>query len=131
MGALATVWLAALRPARIGRLLVMSPSVWWRNRAILRFVERHRLDVDTRVWIDAGFREGQEVVDDARLLADRLQATGCRDVRFTEDAEGDHSESSWSRRLPDALQWLFAEPDVYDRRSDAVGSILNTRRAGT
>jgi hypothetical protein len=45
-------------------------------------------------------------VADARALRDVLvwQTSA---MRYTEDAEGDHSERAWARRLPAALEWLW------------------------
>ena len=39
MGGLVTLWMALSHPGRFGRLIVMSPSVWWDDRVILRRLE--------------------------------------------------------------------------------------------
>jgi hypothetical protein len=39
-----------------------------------------------------------------------LVAKGYRpgqDLRYVEDPDGEHTEASWARRLPDALRFLF------------------------
>ena len=53
----------------------------------------------------------QIFVRDAEALRDAIVACGCRSVRYVEDSDGDHSEASWARRLPDALRWLYQEPE--------------------
>jgi enterochelin esterase-like enzyme len=40
LGGLVTLAIARQFPGRIGRLLVMSPSVWWDKRVILRRLQR-------------------------------------------------------------------------------------------
>ena len=60
-----------------------------------------------RVWLDIGRDEGRRAITDARalrgVLADQTSA-----LKYVEDPDGDHSEGSWSRRLPAALAWLYA-----------------------
>ncbi len=110
LGGLATLAVAQQYPARFGRLLVMSPSIWWDNRIILRRLRRHPLMPTTRVWLDVGHQEGRDTLANVRilkhLLRDQLDAGG---VGGVEDPEGDHSEDAWARRLPEALRWLFGE----------------------
>jgi len=110
MGALAALWMASLDPGRYGRLLVMSPSVWWRQRAVLRTLRRHPLDPATRVWVHAGLHEGDAVLSDARALRDMLRGSGTRTIRYVEDEAGHHTEATWARQLPEAIEWLYGKP---------------------
>jgi enterochelin esterase-like enzyme len=119
LGGLATVGVAMAAPGRFGRLIVMSPSVWWDRRAILRRLRRAPLDPRTRVWIDAGTKEGAKTVRDARDLADLIRApvpgdapTGADNaarVQFVVDPEGDHSERSWARRIGAAIAFCYRQ----------------------
>lgn len=108
LGGLVTMALAQQYPGRFGRLLVMSPSVWWDRTLILRRLRRQPLPPSTRVWLDIGHHEGREALYDVRvlrrLLRDQLDA-GC--LGGLEDEAGDHSEDAWARRLPQALTWLY------------------------
>jgi enterochelin esterase-like enzyme len=106
LGGLVTPAIARQFPGRIGRLLVMSPSVWWDGRVILRRLGRVGLDPRPRVWLDIGRREGARVVTDARALRDVLvwQTSA---LKYVEDPGGKHSEADWARRLPEALAWLY------------------------
>lgn len=108
MGGLATIWMAAMYPRRVGRLIAMSPSVWWGRRAILRLLRTRPIDPATRIWIDAGVKEGARVVRDAFTLADRLRLQGVAQVKFVKEPKGTHDEASWARRLPEALTWIYA-----------------------
>ena len=107
LGGLVTLAIARQFPGRIGRLLLMSPSVWWDSRVILRRLDRVALSPRPRVWLDAGRREGARVITDARALRDVLiwQTSA---LRYYEDPDGRHSEADWARRLPLALSWLYA-----------------------
>jgi enterochelin esterase-like enzyme len=106
LGGLVTLAIARQFPGRIGRLLLMSPSVWWDSRVILRRLDRVALSPRPRVWLDAGRREGARVITDTRALRDVLiwQTSA---LRYFEDPEGRHSEADWARRLPLALSWLY------------------------
>ena len=107
LGGLITLWIATTWADRFGRILLMSPSVWWDGRVILRHLREQPLDPATRVWIDAGLNEGRAVVRDARALRDLLRSQGHRSLRYVEDPDGNHSEESWGKRLGDALTYLY------------------------
>ena len=106
LGGLITLAIACQYPGRLGRLLVMSPSVWWDDRVILRRLRRTGFGGRPRVWIDIGRREGARTITDTRALRDALiwQTSA---LRYFEDPEGHHTESDWARRLPTALEWLY------------------------
>jgi len=117
MGGLVTLQTAALYPDVFGRLFVLSPSVWWNRRAILRAIRRPgilggifsrskglRPDVD--VWLSIGLTEGDTAVDDVRKLRDTLTEFRQGDrsrIRYFEDAGGAHSEEFWARQIAMAL----------------------------
>jgi predicted alpha/beta superfamily hydrolase len=120
LGGLATVGVALAAPGRFGRLMVMSPSVWWDRRAILRRLRRTPLEPVPRTWIDVGLKEGAKTVRDARDLADLLRPRSAGTslgqpaddrsedhVRFVIDPEGDHSERSWARRFGAAMAFCY------------------------
>ncbi len=110
LGGLLAMHLGLRNPTAFGRLAIMSPSVWWDDRVIVREVEAltHRLPF--RVWLDAGTDEGPEVVADARLLRDALLARGWQageDLAYLEAEGGRHDESSWAARVGPMLRFLF------------------------
>jgi enterochelin esterase-like enzyme len=87
LGGLITLAIACQYPGRLGRLLVMSPSVWWDDRVILRRLRRTGFGGRPRVWIDIGRREGARTITDTRALRDALiwQTSA---LRYFEDPEG-------------------------------------------
>lgn len=108
LGGIATLAIAQQYPARFGRLLLMSPSLWWDDGVMLARARRQPLVPSTRVWLDVGLKEGRQTAAHVRrlrrLLTDQLDAGN---VHGIEDPLGDHSEDRWASRLPDALAWLF------------------------
>lgn len=113
LGGLVTLYLGLKYPDVFCKLIVMSPSVWWANRAILRQLRASRRRSVQRVWLDVGMMEGQNpqaVVDDAIQLRDALLKKGWQlgeDLAFVRDEGGGHDEKTWGRRMRDALQFLF------------------------
>jgi predicted alpha/beta superfamily hydrolase len=114
LGGLVTLVIAATHPDAFGKLLVMSPSVWWDGRRVLEIARAASTRTSTanraarvRLWLDVGLREGEPVIRDARRLHRVLMRRADVDLRYSEEAAGDHSERSWARRLPEALEFLF------------------------
>jgi predicted alpha/beta superfamily hydrolase len=108
LGGLITLHLGLTRPDVFSRLAVLSPSVWWNNRAILQEFDRFK-GPRPRMWVDVGGREGRDTLRDARTLRDRLQEKGWTraDFAYLEDPRGDHSERAWARRVRKALEFLY------------------------
>jgi len=108
LGGLFSLHLGLTRPDVFTRLAVMSPSVWWNNRAILLDLDRFD-GPRPRMWLDVGGREGRDTLRDARALRDRLQTKGWTraDLAYVEDSRGDHSERAWARRVRKVLEFLY------------------------
>ena len=63
-----------------------------------------------RIWLDAGAREGEKTIANARLLRDALVAKGWTlgdDLSYFEAADGEHNERSWAARVAPVLEFLF------------------------
>ena len=109
LGGLVSLYLALKNPELFSRAVVMSPSVWWDDRAVLRDVDAFR-GPRPRLWVDIGGREGLEALSGARALRDRLTASGWKqgiDLHYEEDRRAEHSERAWARRIGRALEFLF------------------------
>lgn len=112
-GGLASLWLALHRPETFGAALVVSPSVWWDDRWVLRDAATATAATPPaprpRLWVDMGALEGAQAVDLARELATLLKRRGWETghLRFMEDARGQHDEASWARRVPAMLDFLY------------------------
>jgi predicted alpha/beta superfamily hydrolase len=108
LGGLVTLYLLLKHPDVFRRGAAMSPSVWWGDRVILKEAEAFA-GSPPRMWLDIGGREGEEALNDARQLRDRLIPKGWTEehFRYYEDRRGDHSERAWARRVRQALEFLF------------------------
>ena len=113
MGGLVSLYLGLHYPGLFGKLIIMSPSIWWANRAVLREMRKPKGKTDQKIWLDVGTAEGNDpgpIVQDARDLRDVLTGRGwClgQDLRFVEDEGAGHNEKAWSCRMRDALAFLF------------------------
>lgn len=113
LGGLAAMWLGLEHPEVFGKLGVMSPSVWWGQRALLRRLEAISHPQRQRIWLDVGTEEGSAPfgsMRDVRLLKAMLVSKGWRDGRTLhyEEVEGaPHSEGAWADRAPRMLEFLF------------------------
>ena len=116
LGGLATLYLGLHYPQVFGKLIVMSPSVWWAHRAILREVRKAQGKFNQKIWIDIGTCEGSApeiCVRDVRDLRDALLQRGWKlghDLRHVEDEGAGHDEKAWGYRMKDALTFLFSPP---------------------
>jgi predicted alpha/beta superfamily hydrolase len=110
LGGLVTMYLGLRYPEVFGKLAVVSPSVWWDGRRILRDVAALESARRARVWLDMGTDEGAYATADARLLRDALVSKGWglgRDLSYFEAEGAKHTEAAWARRVDPILRFLF------------------------
>jgi predicted alpha/beta superfamily hydrolase len=110
LGGLVTLYLGLQYPSVFSRLAVMSPSVWWRNRTILRTVAAIRKKPELSIWLDMGTKESARGVAEARLLRDGLIKKGWElgeDLAYCEAEGAEHTESAWAERAGSMLKFLF------------------------
>ena len=114
LGALISLYTAAVRPGLIGRLLLESPSLWASNRQMIK-ESRRIARWPERIFLATGTAEAgrpdknQSMVDDVRELAAIFRRSGLDDKRLNLVIEEGafHHESAWARRFPEALAFLF------------------------
>jgi predicted alpha/beta superfamily hydrolase len=110
LGGLVTLYLGLRYPAEFSRLAVISPSVWWRDRTILKTVAALSKKPELRIWLDIGTKESTRAVPDARALRDALIQKGWQlghDLAYSEAEGGEHTESAWADRVAPMLKFLF------------------------
>jgi enterochelin esterase-like enzyme len=111
LGGLVSLYLGLRYPEVFGRLAVMSPSVWWDRRSILKVLaSAGRPEHRARIWLDAGDAEGPRTLPDAQALASQLVHQGWvvgDDLRCEWIPGGTHDERAWAERVRPMLQWLF------------------------
>ncbi len=110
LGGLLTLHLGLTHPAVFGKLALMSPSVWWDDRWIVRqLVTAVGGRPDLTIWLDVGLLE-KRMLRGARLLCRVLQRRGWRlgeDLEYVEVEDALHDERSWGRRIGRVLRFLF------------------------
>jgi predicted alpha/beta superfamily hydrolase len=116
LGGLVSLYLGLKYPQVFGKLAVVSPSVWFADRIIVRDVLTLKTKPRLRLWVDIGTSEGQDeldsiqTADDARLLRDALLAKGWKaasDLSYTEIPGAQHNEPAWAQRVEPILKYLF------------------------
>ena len=114
-GAVSALYTTLLWPGTFGRLLLESPSLYVGDRFLLRKA-RSAARWPARVYLGVGTAEAgdaardHETVDNVRRLEAILRSSGFgpRRLQVVVEEGGRHSETHWARRLPGALQFLFA-----------------------
>lgn len=110
LGGLISLYLGFTYPEVFSKLAVLSPSVWWNERSILRTVSTVRTRPNLRIWLDMGTAEGLRHLRDADLLYQRLVQSGWRDgldLCYLRVPGGQHNEDAWADRFDQVLRFLF------------------------
>jgi len=108
LGGLATLAIGIIFSETFTRLMVMSPSVWWDNFAIIQILGFVREKPPLKIWLDMGTAEpGWEQVHELRdALTDCGWCHGI-DLHYAEIPGANHSEGAWAMRVEPALRFLF------------------------
>lgn len=116
LGALVALTTGLTYPRVFGKLAILSPAVWWDERAILKLPALPPARRRSRIWLDAGAAEGnspRQVIEDLRLLRDALVDKGWRegvDLCYREIPDAGHNERAWGARFGRVLEYLFPAP---------------------
>lgn len=116
-------------PQIFGKLISMSPSVWWARRAILREIRKAEGKFNQKIWLDVGTCEGDDsdsCVRNVRELRDALLARGWEldnDLRFVEDEGAGHNEKAWGFRMRDALTFMFPASTTAQEVREPTGEL--------
>jgi predicted alpha/beta superfamily hydrolase len=110
LGGLLTLHLGLTHPAIFGKLALLSPSVWWDDRWIVRqlnaFDERRPA---LSIWLDVGTGE-KRMLKGTRLLHRMLVRKGWQDgvdLQYLEAEGALHDERAWGHRTGLFLRFLF------------------------
>jgi predicted alpha/beta superfamily hydrolase len=112
LGGLVSLHLGLKNPTVFGKLAVVSPSVWWDNKVIVRNIKALKSKPDLRIWLDIGMGEGKEPLDDVRELRDTLVKKGWAlnsDLMYFEAQGSDHEDKEFAKRAGQFLKYLFPQ----------------------
>ncbi len=110
MGGLISLFAFFERPEVFGFAGVMSPSLWFADGAIFRYIDDSPF-VRGRLALDIGTAEASVMVHDARRLHEQLLGKGYlagRELRYVEDEGAGHNEAAWGGRICGVLRFLLA-----------------------
>jgi predicted alpha/beta superfamily hydrolase len=116
LGGLVSLYLALKYPSVFGKAAIISPSVWWDKKEIVREVEILKKRPRLRIWLDTGTKEGGDETEaagttaNARALRDALIAKGwkeSKDLKYFEAVGAEHNERAWEQRVGPMLKFLF------------------------
>lgn len=116
-GGIVSLHIGLTHPKVFGKLGVLSPSVWWDNREILKEVDDLKGRPQMKIWLDIGTAEAEaneeenkSTVDNVFALSSSLQKRGWvlgRDLATFVDKGAHHNEDAWAHRMPMVLLFLF------------------------
>ncbi len=110
LGGLVSLYLGLKYADLFGMLALVSPSVWWDDKVIVRKVYSLQSKPSSRIWLDVGKLETPHAVRDVKELRDALRHKGWKldaDLGYMEAADGKHDDVSFSRRADRMLKFLF------------------------
>lgn len=110
LGGLISLAIALRYPDQFGNVGVISPSIWWDDRAILKDIRSLPTHLPLRVWLDMGTAEGLRHVRDADLLAHLLEAKGWQagqDLLSRRYRDALHNEEAWANRFGEIIRYFF------------------------
>lgn len=113
LGGLISLYAFFRRPGQFGFAGVMSPALWFADRAIFH-IAKAAGHVGGKLYLDVGTREGAGTLANAREMRDVLVANGYvlgNDLMWVEEEGGMHNEAAWGRRLRKALPFLVPPED--------------------
>ncbi len=113
-GAVVSLTTALHRPGVFGKLLLESPSLWVGDGKLLAEVEKTKV-LPQKIYLGIGTKESGDAESDALVLKaftdleHTLKAKGMGPSRLKVVIEegGQHNESAWARRFPDAVLFLY------------------------
>src|SRR5947209_7252638 len=110
LGGLATLYLGFTYPEVFGKLAVLSPSVWWDNKAILRIIQKAIPKPRLKIWLSMGTEESKTGLRDANLLYKALVQEGWQesdDLHYEVIPGAKHEEAAWAEKVEPVLKFLF------------------------
>lgn len=110
LGGLLSLHLGVKHPDVFGKLALLSPSVWWDDRWVVRqLTALPGAHAPLKIWLDVGTGETR-MLKGARLLHRTLLRQGWRpgvDLEYMEAPGALHDERAWGERAGLFLQFLF------------------------
>ena len=120
LGGLVSLYLGLKYPTKFGKLALMSPSVWWDSKLMIKQVKKLESKTNHRIWLDIGGGEGDQALSTVKELRDAFLAKGWlmdSDLKYVEIKGEEHSDKAFARRADKVLKYLF--PDARKSATEA------------
>lgn len=117
LGGLISLYLLLEYPEVFSAAGVLSPSLFWADRALPKLAGKKAAAGKMRIWLSMGTEEGGEgekagALEDARKLRGVLLGKGFAEngnLVYVEDQGAGHSEKYWARQVPALLRFLLRD----------------------
>jgi predicted alpha/beta superfamily hydrolase len=122
LGGLISLYMVWAHAETFGRCGAVSPSLWWRDRWLIRQWGRSDFAwaAGARIWLDMGTAEGRAEpgedepshITNAREVAQMLDRAGLgrgRGYEYLEIEGGRHNEEAWAARVDHILTFLYGQ----------------------
>lgn len=112
LGGVMSFYMGAHYPGLFSQVLAMSTAAWIFAKEMKETLALYEPRNRQRLYLDVGTQESAEqgydqlYLESNQVLKDGLEARGMT-FKFVVEAGAEHNEMAWSRRLPDALRFLF------------------------
>jgi len=108
LGGLITLHIGLNHMDAFSKLLVLSPSVWWDDRHILRAVQTLDEPTGQHIFLYVGTGESERTVENVKTLKSELLIKGWNDnqIEFIEAEGAGHNESAWAKQAENILLFL-------------------------
>lgn len=115
LGGVISLYLLLEYPGVFSAAGVLSPSLYWADRALPRLAEKKAHAGKMKIWLSMGTEEGDGseravALEDARKLRGLLLGKGFvekKDLIYVEDQGARHSEKYWAGQVPALLRFLL------------------------
>lgn len=113
LGGLISFYLGLHYPQVFSKIGMMSPSVWWKDKAILNDVPK--LSRNLKVWVDIGTREGRDpeaMLQNTKDFTQALEQQGFehfKNLAFHIEPNAGHNEAAWAARMQRPLTFFYGK----------------------
>ena len=109
LGGLITLHIGLKHSEIFSQLLVLSPSMWWDNRQILRTVKTLKEPTSQRILLYVGTGESERTVKNLDMLKNELLKKGWSEnqIKYIEEPDAGHNERAWAAQAKKMLLFLF------------------------
>ena len=129
LGGLVSLYASFKHPETFGRAGVISPSLWWADERILKYIREAETPKPLRMWIDIGTAEYGETTTE-----ERPEVVACRELIKVLSAKsyeaetdfhleivenGRHHEADWALRFDRVLKYLYGTEAESERTPPA------------